>query len=527
MATQIFDVQWNDTPAGKPILSKPEIVDYARHFGQDTKELHEFLTRFDFDEWVCMELFVDYVYGRVDKSGRVGSDAVEYLNIVSGTFFTDEAELALHNYVGFNNNRFEYNYEGSPPFAPFPDCPLWIIQVTSQEKYESSAIFFMPAIWWKDARMTSESYAYSHFTVNSRWNKWYSEPFGKNQHQNMYWRNRIGSYSPNFIARENGSTIPFNSYNIHFDTFRNRVLIQESRAEDLRYYDLSDFKTEHTTQNFLKDSENGFIESSADGYRFYTEKKLSITDANFNVISESTSKIVNIFEDDFWKVVLDNKGVLMTKKESGDEKRFKYSELKLTTSAYSNNPDSLKIYVNANRSVIFYGNRNQLSIVDVSFNVANMNLERLFKKEIAPHYYGNYQTKALVMLSAERQLLLTENGVFELGKDEKPKIINEKLKEITGEALFYNAVKDEALNGIWFIAGMDRLIFTDENFEKGYVFNFTEQDLSSEYLNMYRWCNLFFDQDGNLWYSLFGRTLNKIARKELESKLKTAIAFGK
>ncbi|WP_300490039.1 hypothetical protein [Flavobacterium sp.] len=527
MATQIFDVQWNDTPAGKPILSKPEIIDYARHFGQDTKELHEFLTRFDFEEWVCMELFVDYVYGRVDKSGSVGSDAVEYLNIVSGTFFTDEAELALHNYIGFNNNKFEYNYDGSPPFATFPDCPLWIVQVTSQKKYESSAIFFMPAIWWKDARMTSESYAYSHFTVNSRWNKWYSGSFDKNQDKCIYWRNRIGSYAPNFIARESGSTIPFVYRDIHFDVLRNRVFIPQSRSEEMCYYDLSDFKTEHKTQNFLKDSELGFIESSAEGYRFYTDKKLLITDADFNVISESASKIVNIYEDDFWKVVLDNKGVLMTKKESAEEKRFKYSELKLTTSIYSNNPNSLTIYVNANRSVIFFGSQNLLSIVDTSFTVTNMSLDRLFKKEIAPYYYNNRQVRKFFALSAERQLLLTDSGVFELGSDEKPKMISQKLKEITGEVLFYNAIKDDALNGIWFVAGMDRLVFTDVNFEKGYVFNFTEQDLSDEHVNTYRSSELFFDKDGNLWYSLFGPMLKKIARKELESKLKTAIAFGK
>jgi hypothetical protein len=293
----------------------------------------------------------------------------------------------------------------------------------------------------------------------------------------------------------------------------------------MSYYNLSDFKTEHKTQNFLKDSANGFIESSADGYRFYTETKLLVTDADFNVISESASKVVNCYEDDLWKVVLDNKGVLMTKKESGDEKRFKYSELKLTTSAFSNNPDSLTIYVNANRSVIFF--EKQLSIVDTSFTVTNLNLDSLFKKEIAPYYYDNGQKRQLVALSAERQLLLTHNGVFELGSDEKPKLINQKLKEITGEVLFYSAIKDDALNGIWFVAGIDRLVFTDVNFEKGYVFNFTEQDISDEYINSYRWSQLFWDQDGDLWYSLFGQTLKKIARKELESKLKTAIAFAK
>ncbi|THF50413.1 hypothetical protein E6C50_09290 [Flavobacterium supellecticarium] len=527
MATQIYELGWNDTPAGKFRLSTPEIVDYVRHFGQDTKELHEFLTRFDFEEWVCMELFVDYVYGRVDKSGEVGSDAVQYLSIVSGTFFTEEAELALHNYVGFNKNKFEYNYTGSPPFAPFPDCPLWIIQITSQKKQASSAIFFMPAIWWKDANMTSESYADSHFTVDWRGNKWYNGSFDKNQDRCTYWRNRIGSYAPNFIARESGAIIPFVYRDIHLDTFRNRVFIPDSRSEEMRYYDLSDFKTEHKTQNFLKNSELGFIESSAEGYRFYTDTKLLITDADFNMISESASKIVNSYEDDFWKVVLDNKGVWMTKKESAEEKRFKYSELKLTTSIYSNNPNSLTIYVNANRSVIFFGTQNLLSIVDTTFTVTNMSLDRLFKKEIAPYYYNNRQVRKFFALSAERQLLLTDTGVFELGSDEKPKLISQKLKEITGEVLFYSAVKDDALNGIWFVAGMDRLVFTDVNFEKGYVFNFTEQDLSDEHVNSYRWSQLFWDQDGDLWYSLFGQTLKKIARKELESKLKTAIAFGK
>ncbi len=523
MATQIFELQWNDAPASKPILSKTEIVDYARHFGQDTKELHEFLERFDFDDWICMELFVDYVYGRVDKNGEVGSDAVQYLNLVAGTFFTEENELALHNYVGYGKNKFEYSYDGSPPFAPFPECPLWILQVTDKQKQSSSAIFFTPAIWWKNARMTSESYADSHFGINARWNVWYNDPFGKNQHQNMYWRNRIGSYSPNFIARENGSSIDFGYKKIHVDSLRNRLFVHEFREDEMRYFDLSTPEIVHKTKNFLKKDSNGFIESSANGYRFFTEKKMWETDADFNVISESASKIVNRYQDDFWKVELDNKGVLLTKKASGDEKRFKYSELKLTSSAYSNNPDSLKIFVNDNNSVVFFGSN--LSIIDISFKVENTNLQTVFKKEIAPYYFGNGQKEEVVKLSTERHLLLTEYGIFEIGKDEKPKNISEKLKQITGEVLFYNAIKDEALNGIWFVAGIDRLVFTDVDFTKGYVFNFTEQDLSSEELNSFRWSNLFFDNDGNLWYSLFQPMLHKISRNELESKLKTAIPY--
>jgi hypothetical protein len=44
MATQTFNLQWDDIPAGKPILSKSEIITYCSHFGQATQNL-DFLTR--------------------------------------------------------------------------------------------------------------------------------------------------------------------------------------------------------------------------------------------------------------------------------------------------------------------------------------------------------------------------------------------------------------------------------------------------------------------------------------------------
>ncbi|RZJ70292.1 hypothetical protein [Flavobacterium sp.] len=522
MATQIFDVQWNDAPAGKPILSKAEIVAYCRHFGQDTQELHDFLTRFDFDEWICMELFVDYVYGKVDKSGEVGSDAVQYLNIVSGTFFSDEAELALKNYLGFDKKKFDYLYEDSPPFVTFPDCPLWIVQVTGKQKQQSSGIFFMPATFWKDARMTSESYADEYFGVKERYNKWYGEPFGKNHDQSQYWRNRIGHFSPNFIRRDNGLEIAFDYHNIHVDNFANRLFVHDSEKDEMAFYDLADASKKLAAPNFLKDSRNGFMQLSSDGYRFYSDTKLVTTDKDFNVISESASKIVNSFEDDFWKVIIDKKGVLMTKKQSGEEKRLKFSELKLTS--FSKDPDSVKIFANGNNSVIFF--EYKAAIVDSSFNVTNLAFDSIFKKEIQPYFCGYYQKRETLSVSPDRHLFFGNEGVFEIGKDEKPKMFTEKLRAITGEGLFYNAIKDEALQGIWFLAGNDRLVFTDENFEKGYVFNFTQQDLSHEHYNSYRYSNIFFDKDQNLWYSLLGSTLHKITRSELESKLKTAISFS-
>jgi hypothetical protein len=105
MATQTFNLQWDDIPAGKPILSKSEIITYCSHFGQATQELHDFLTRFDFDEWICMELFVDYVYGKTDKKGEVGSDAVQYLSLIATTFLVMRANWRFRNTLG-SEKRF-------------------------------------------------------------------------------------------------------------------------------------------------------------------------------------------------------------------------------------------------------------------------------------------------------------------------------------------------------------------------------------------------------------------------------------
>lgn len=519
MATQTFNLQWDDIPAGKPILSKSEIITYCSHFGQATQELHDFLTRFDFDEWICMELFVDYVYGKTDKKGEVGSDAVQYLSLIATTFFSDEGELALQKYLGFGKKDFEYPNDTYATFLTFEDCPLWMVQITGKKKQYSSGIFFMPAVFWKDANMTDESYGYEKYTVKSR--KWYRDPFGKNWLQNEYWRNRIGSYSPNFINRESDVVIDFENHDLYFDKWENRVLFFDHQKQAIVYYSLSEPQKRFEVKEITPIFYDSFIIPTQNAYAVYQKDQLVIADKNFGKTTETATKIVNCFEDDYWKVTLDNKGVLMIKKETNEEKRFRYSQLKMST--YSNDPRFMSICANGNQSVIFFGLN--LSIVDSSFNITNIELGKVFKKEIPLYLKGIAQNKAMAILSPDRQLLFSDDGVFELGKDEVPKIIQNKLTAITGEGVFYNAIKDDALQGIWFITGNDRLVFTDEHFEKGYVFNFSEQ-ISDPQFNMYRCCNMFLDHEQNLWYSLLNGKLYKINRKELEIKLKTAVPYS-
>lgn len=518
----MYNLSWNDAPAGKPILSKSEIIDYSKHFGQATQELLDFLERFNFDEWICMELFVDYIYGKIDKKGEVGSDAVAYLGIITTTFFTDEGEIALDKYIG--KDKFPYP-EDRPSFQTFDDCPLWVIQVIEKQKQDVGCLFFMPAIFWKDAQMRDDSYGYEKYGVWDKYNKWYREPFGKSPWQNLYWRKRLGKYSPNFIERDTSSAIEFGIMLPQFDQWTNRVLFYEyQNPATVYYHDLADSQTRHEVQGYLTDAYNGFIHPTPDGYEFNEKGSLIVTDKHFDKISKTKTKIVNSFEDDYWNVVLDTKGIVMTKKETGEEKRFKYSEFNMTNSASSNNPSGFWIRSNANHSVVFLHHRN-IIVVDSDFNLTLHPLDKLFKKEIPLYFNHNSIKEASIGLSGDRQILLTSNGVFAIGPDEKPVYLNPKLTAITGEAIFYSAVKDDVLSGIWFIAGNDRLVFTDENFEKGYVFNFTEQ-IANPHRNELHYCKMLLDEGQNLWYSLYRGKMYKINRKELEAKLKTAIPYS-
>lgn len=522
MSSQIYALQWNDTPAGKSILYKSEIIDYCRHFGQNTPELHDFLTRFDFDEWICMELYVDYVYGKTDKKGGVGSDATAYLGIIATSFLSEEGELALRNYLG-GKEKFAYPEE-TPSFLTFDDCPLWMIRVIEKQQQHSAGLFFMPATFWKGASLTSESAGYEKYGVNDSqsWHQWYAEGFGKNYKQNQYWRNRIGQYSPNFLDRETDTVISIGRCPIQYDRWKNRIVFYDYETAEMVYFDLSEPQTRHAVPSPIKNSNDSYFMITPEGYEFYLKDHLLVTDKDFNKLSETPFKAINSFEDEIWKVILDSKGVLVTKKETNEEKRFKYSELKMSSSTYLNTPDMLTILSNSNHSLLFFGS--VLSMIDSSFKATNIDINSLFKKESPLYLNGNVQRETVVKISDTVQWFFSPQGVLEMGPDEKPELLNGKLSAITGEGVFYKAVTDDALEGIWYIAGNNRLVFTDRKLETGFVFNLSDQvSVSSEEGDLFY--DLFLDAEGHLWYTLSDGRLCKINRIELEAKLKTATAY--
>lgn len=520
MATQMYEVQWNDAVLEKPIVTKQEIMEYCRHFGQATPELHEFLTRFDFDEWKCMQIAFDYVYGKhSDKNGGVGSDAVAYLGLIATTFLSREGEAQLQEYVG--KERFTYPENNRTSFQVFDDCPLWIIQVVKKEQHYADCLFFMPAVFWKDAQMRDDSYGYEKYTVSDH-NKWYGD-FTQNERPIQYWRRRIGSYAPNFIERE-GTKIDFGLGLPVFDKWQNRIVYYDIRAsENMYFHDLANPEIRHEAKGYLVDSHNGYFLSTPEGYHFGQKGSLLITDKQFKKISKTKTNVYNSFENDFWSVFLDTKGIVMTNKETNEERQFKYKEVNLTNNIGGNNSTELSIWATDDNTVCFFEGRNFITI-DKDFNVRVVSPRKEFKKEIPAYFYDCFIRNKSLELSQNRRLFFTSEGVMMINANGTLEYLNPKLTEITGEAIFYKGIKDETLGGIWFVTANDRLVFTDENFEKGYVFNFTEQ-VSDPLRSDNYYVQLYFDNEQNLWTSFYRNTLYKINRKELDNKLKTAVAY--
>lgn len=518
MATQIFTIDWNETPAGKPILNKQEIIEYCKQFNQHGLELDNFLTRFDFDEWKCIELGIEYSYGKhSDKSGSVGNDPATFLSVISDTFLTEKGELALKNYIGIGKNKFQHPEE--PQFVTFEDCPLWVVQVSEDTQFYTRGIVFMPAVFWEDATMTEESYAASPYGIESNYNSWYNDAYGKNRMRAAYRKYRIGSSSPNFLERVK-TDIDLLWKPVYFDQFENRILVIDKDAGKLNVYGLDPLEIVYSKEIAQLESIH-ILESE---YHLHYKKHMEVTDKELHVLSTVKEVIVNEYHNDFWDVLVKGKGLFIKRATDADYIKYKSSDFKLTTSEYSNRSEKLNITSNGNNSLIFSGQ--SLTVVDPEIKIKNHSFSKLFQKEINPFlgpqwFFG---TQTSISIDKNRQWFFTEETVFEMNETETPQLLNTKLYQITGEYSFYGGVYDTGLKGIWLTAGLNRLVFVTENLEKGYVFNFTEQDdlQGMSYPMQY----LFLDKDSNLWFSFLEDRLYKIEHRELKGKLETAVAFA-
>lgn len=214
MATQIYSLSWGDAPFCAPIVDTNTLRTYCKFYNQPTDELEAFFERFKVDEWAVMRLCVDAVYARRnDKTAVSGADAVALLGILATSILSDKDEATLQALLGENQQKFEHQ---DSFLNPFPDCPLWVLQIAERSQFYVSAVFFLPAFILKNAQYDSESYGYEKYAVNSYWG-WYSQGFGKNQQQNTYWRHRLGGYVPHFIQNLPIAPLPAPKTTVLFD----------------------------------------------------------------------------------------------------------------------------------------------------------------------------------------------------------------------------------------------------------------------------------------------------------------------
>jgi hypothetical protein len=218
MATQIYNLSWGDAPFCAPVVDTNTLRAYCKSYNQPTDELEAFFKRFEeVKEWAVMRLCVDAVYARRnDKTAIQGMDAVSLLGILATSFLSEKDEQALQAFLGADVKKFEYK-KGF--FNPFPDCPLWVLQIAEHNQFYTNAVFFLPAFILKNAQYDSESYGFTKYTITP-YEDWYWQEYGKNSLRSLYQRTRTGGYSANFL--QNIPITPFPYAGIQNDTTYNR-----------------------------------------------------------------------------------------------------------------------------------------------------------------------------------------------------------------------------------------------------------------------------------------------------------------
>jgi hypothetical protein len=88
----------------------------------------------------------------------------------------------------------------------------------------------------------------------------------------------------------------------------------DHQKQAIVYYRLSEPQKRFEVKEITPIFYDSFIIPTQNAYAVYQKDQLLITDKNFGKTTETPTKIVNCFEDDYWKVTLDNKGVLMIKR---------------------------------------------------------------------------------------------------------------------------------------------------------------------------------------------------------------------
>lgn len=535
MSAEMFNVSlFEANPEKKQILTKDEVCQFCKHYNQHSLELESFLEQHDFEKWACVGIDIDAVYYAQQNDGRMDCSSPEFLGIMLTSLHDERYEAALMKYLkqfpvdgnlrfGLNDAIYEEGtYKVITPAKDFnrvADCPLWVVKVDAYAPYRLSGIVLIPTDFWNEDVLTYESAGYGYTIKERNWYNWDSAI--------PYRMNRVGAWSPNFLETQK-SVLPTSGEPYQYDAEKDRFFKMPSyygSNQAIEYYDLNNGGVLGKVEGlnpvglYLKE----------DTYHIYTKKGLIKTNKSFEKLEKLDSKtglmgntVLQEYAAKGWSVILTNKGIDIQSPKA--QKQDKLSAFKIK--AGDANPRRLLIHAIDEHHLVLMNDK--FMVVDADLNLMTHSLKKSLKKELTPwlgkDFMGVAYTNVGINIPNRAPFLFLNNLVISLNEKQEPIVMNKELYALTGEFNFYSAVLDEVLDGVWLLAGLERLVFLKHNLKEAFVFN-TEGE-GSVGAGKYPSPWLHLDKEGNLRYALNHKgNVRKIERKELVKKLKTATPY--
>lgn len=542
MSTQIFNVFAFETPAPqKKHLTCAEVRDFCRHYNQHTPELDAFLERFGVDEWVCVGVDIEDVYSKSQRNGRMDCNPAELLGILITSQHNDSVEInlrqllkdtsvqfAVDGNVRFKPNETVYvdaeagNYEVVAKrrvFNRIDDCPLWVVHVQDYSTYELSAIVLLPSQLWDEDSLYSESAGYGYSIQDRQWYDW--------DKADAYRAARFGGYSPNFLPKTYTElNVPYECFLL--DNTTDRLFRQPTKqAPTLQYHatkdnlrlvdDLPSFAT------INKKKPTGIYQKEGN-YYISTKKGVLVTDTNFEQLEEVQDAdrlkgdFLQHYQGKGWEVLITSRGIDIRSPKT--QKRDKLSAFKIK--AMDAGTNRLSIHAIDADHLVFLNDK--WIVVDADLNITVHSIKRSLRKTLAPilgkDFLGAAYPSNSLDVKDRKPWMILNHLVLSCDDNYAPTVMNPFLYEKTGEFCFYGAVADPKRQGIWLLAGLERLIFMDEQLEQAFVFNTSPSGSLGGGKYPSPWLHL--DRSGNLWVALSDAPIFKISQKDIDQQLKTA-----
>ncbi|WP_052597802.1 hypothetical protein [Aureispira sp. CCB-QB1] len=542
MSAEMYNVSLYEAHSSKKtILTKKEVWELCQHYNQHNEELERFLEQFDFDEWACVGIDIDAVYYEHTKDGKMDCSAAEFLGIMLTSLHDDKFEMAFKRYQK-SQNPDEFSFRNIPSFELSKDiydetsdtykviaransfnviegCPLWVVRVDSFSDYRLAGVVLIPTKFWDSNALMYESAGYGYTIKDRNWYRWESAI--------PYRMNRVGKWSPNFL--ESMSTLlPTQGEPYQYDAAEERFFKMPShygKKQPIEYYDLKSGAWEQV---------EGFDPvgmSVQDGlYHIYTKKGLIKTNKNFEKLEKLDSKtglmgntVLQEYTGKGWSVVLTSKGIDIQSFKT--QKKDKLSAFKIK--AGDARGKRLLIYAIDKEHLVLLNDK--LMLVDADLNLTVHSLKKSFKKELEPllgkSFIGVPYVNGGIDVPNRAPFFFLNNLVISLDEKMNPIVMNSTLEKLTGEFNFYGAVPDSELEGMWMLAGLERLVFLKNNLKEAFVFNTAPRGSVGGGKYPFPWIHL--DQGGNLRYALsYHEKVRIITRDELRRQLKTATAYS-